>query len=695
MGDPAAGYIHLDTISGFSFRRGASHPEALVERAAELGYEALALTDVNGPYGAPRFLRAARAADLRPIVGATVRVEPGGRLVLLVEDASGWANLCRLLSAANLAGTKERPRLTLPTLALHAAGLVALAGPATLVAARLLAGDGPGAAAALAELAGVFPGRLWLELVDHHTPADWRRNHLLAELGRSAGVGAVATNMVQYAAPEDGPVHDVLACLREHTTLAEAGLALAPNREAYLKSQAEMAALFGWCPGALANAGRIAERCAFAPAALDGRLPPFPVPPGETAFSHLHRLATDGARERYRPLSPAAARQLAHELEVIERLGFADYFLIVADLCREARARGILCQGRGSAANSVVAYALGITNVDPVGLGLLFERFLSDDRIGMPDIDVDFANDRREEIIQYAYDRYGRDRCAMVAEYICYRERLAAREVGRALGLPPARLTAFARDLAGAMGAPPADAPGSDDEAGNDGEPPAGATVPHEVVGRPIPLRIGAEATPPEAGGPAASAGLTCRLAEVAARMADLPRHLGIHSGGLVLTARPLVDLVPIERARLDGRTVIPWDKDDAEAMGLAKIDLLALGMLSLLGRCLRLIKQTRGVDLDLGRLRPDDAAVFALLQRADTVGVFQVESRAQMNLAPRLKPKTFYDLVISVALIRPGPILGASVHPYLRRRAGVEPVSYPHPLAAPILERTLGVPLF
>lgn len=654
---PDASFVHLRVQSAFSFLEGTSTPEALVAAAVAQGYQTLALTDRNGLYGIPRFVTAAQAAGIRPIIGATLELVGGSRLTLLVRDATGWANLCRLLSTGQLAGEKDAPLFDLATLTDRTAGLIALTGPDGEPAQLLAQGQAAEATTSLRRLKALFGGAVAVELWEHHLPADVGRTAALVELARTVGVKLVATNRVLYATPDRKPLHDVLTCLRHHTTLAEAGPLLAPNAEAWLKGPAAMRTLFAEVPEAMSNTVTLAEQCQFALGTIGYHFPTFALPAGETPFSYLHSLCHEGARRRYQPLTPAVSRQLAHELEIIQRLELAEYFLIVWDLVRFAHEQGILCQGRGSAANSVVAYALGITNVDPIAQNLLFERFLSEERAGVPDIDLDFANKDRERVIQYVYERYGRDRVGMVAEVIAYRPRSAVRDVGKALGFPPAQLDRLAKaldrdDLATAVDA---------------GLGAAG------LVKDSLPIQ---------------------HLRTLCAQLEGLPRHLSIHPGGMVLTAKPITEVLPLERARMADRTIVPWDKDDLEDLGFCKIDLLGLGMLSLISDCLALLR-AQGRPLDLSRLAPDDPAVYDLICTADTIGVFQVESRAQLTTIPRLQPRTFYDLVIQVSLIRPGPIQGGSVNPYLRRRRGEEPVTYPHPALEAVLAKTLGVPLF
>jgi error-prone DNA polymerase len=653
-------YAELHCHSNFSFLDGASHPEALAERAGALGYTACALTDHHGLYGIVRFCQAAERLGVRPLIGAEITLEDGHHLVLLVRRATGYANLCRLLSVAQMSSRKGMARVTYAELAARAGGLVALSGcPQGEVPSLLLQGEPQAARAAAARYAEWFGhDNFYLEMQHHHLPLHESLCAELHRLGRALKIPCVSTNNVHYATPGDRPLQDVLTCIRHHTPLDAAGHLLYPNAERYLRSPRAMARRFARYPEAVENTRAIAARCRFTLTQLPTSLPDFPVPGGIGAQAYLRRLTYAGARLRYGTPGPAERAQIEHELRIIARLKLAGYFLIVWDLARFCREQGILCQGRGSAANSVVCYSLGVTAVDPVKLKLLFERFISEERRDPPDIDIDIANNRREEVIQYVYRKYGREHAAMVCEVITYRGRSAVREVGKALGFAPHQIDRLAKQM---------------------GPYSAGAELAERV------REVGLD-----------TRSRRVRLwIKLGRQILGFPRHLGIHVGGMVITARPLAELVPIENATMPGRSVIQWDKDDAQDAGLIKIDLLGLGMLSLMDEALKLVHRHRGVQIDYARLSYDDARVYDLLCRADTVGVFQVESRAQMNTLPRVKPRCFYDLVVEVALIRPGPIQGGMVHPYLRRRDGTEPVTYPHPALAPILKRTLGVPLF
>jgi error-prone DNA polymerase len=787
-------YAELHAHTAFSLLDGAALPEPLVERAKELGLAALAITDHDELGGVVRFATAAREAELPAIVGAelTVVVPPGRgggkpivtHLPLLAESRDGYANLSTLVTLARQdAATRGSPRVTLDQLAAHAEGLFALTGcPRGWVPMLAARGDTDAACEAAATLLDVFGHRVAIECWDHGLPEERVTTTRLIELARALDVPWVVTNDVHYARARDRMVHDVLASLRHEQTLDMMGTRLRPNAEWYLKSPAQIARRWrGNLDGVRATLA-VAERCAFRLDQLDPTLPAFPLPAGVGADEYLARLVEQGARERWGEPGTAKRtaeheRQIAHELALIAKLGLAGYFLIVWDIVRFARREGILCQGRGSAANSAVCYCLGITAVDPIRLGLLFERFLSEERTEAPDIDIDFSHRERERVIQYVYERYGRDHAAMVCEQITYRGRSAVRDAARVLGFSVEQADALAllsdrfsaKATAEALRATPASDAESDGavasalggamvrgtEATNrsraekekakqvkrpmtasDRPTPSAAYEPYgspnaqstgttrDLVHLPRAMHEGAsrgnrwedpyageehtERRNPttalrETGGASVveRAGLDPNdrrvraLAEIVGGLHQLPRHRSIHVGGFVLTEEPLCQVVPIEPASMPGRTVIQWEKDDLDFAGLVKIDLLGLGMLTLIQDCLLYIRRGRGVTIDLATLPMDDQAVYDDLCAADTIGVFQVESRAQMNTLPRLKPRCFYDLVVEVAIIRPGPIQGDMVHPYLRRRSGEEPVTYLHPSLEPILKRTLGVPLF
>jgi error-prone DNA polymerase len=680
-------YLELHTASAFSFLDGASLPEALVDRAAALGYPALALLDRDGVYGAPRFHRAALAAGIRPIIGCELTIgDPIASdrcsrwsLPVLVESREGYQNLCRLVTRMKLAAPKGEGALALTDLDGSTAGLVALAGREILDAGR------HGVGGLLDRLVGLFGrSQVYVEIQRHLLRDEEAANQQLCDLATAFRVPMVATNGVRFASADERPLYDILTCIRHHTDVDRAGRLLARNAERYLKPPDLMARLFADRPAALAATRELGDRLRYTMADLGYRFPEYPVPAGETMASFLRKITEAGARHRYRPYHDRARAQVARELDLIEKLDLAGYFLIVWDLVNFCRQHDILVQGRGSAANSAVCYSLGITAVDPVGMDLLFERFLSEERGEWPDIDLDLpSGDRRERVIQYLYEKYGRLGAAMTANVITYRDRSAAREVGKSLAMEPAQIDRLAKALHNFEFRDPKESLDLHVRAlGLDGHPRA---------------RL---------------------FADLWRRIQDLPRHLGQHSGGMVICQGRLDTIVPLEPASMPGRVVIQWDKDDCAGMGIVKVDLLGLGMMAVLQDALALVNKegVRGSSfvvrdegrsaganheprttnpVDLAHLPPDDPDVYRLLQAADTVGVFQVESRAQMATLPRLRPERFYDLVVEVAIIRPGPIVGQMVHPYLNRRAGREEIEYPHPLLEPILKRTLGVPLF
>jgi error-prone DNA polymerase len=651
-----AAYAELHSWSNFTFLEGGSHPEEMVEHAAALGLAGLGLTDRDGVYGAVRFSKHAERNGLPAICGAELTLEGGARLVLLAENERGYANLAHAISTAQLRGRKRDSRLHLRDLDGKTDGLVALSGgPNGLCERALQAGDERGALAIGAQVRDLFPGAFYCELQHHLRPEDGALAQGMIRVAEQLGVPYVATNGVAYAQKDDALLADVLTCIKHKKVLQRAGTLLRPNHEHYLKSPAQMARLFAAYPRAIATTLEIAERCRFRLTKLPNQFPLFPAPPeAGSRHNYLRTLVFGGAAQRYgTPLTPKVERQLEYELGMIARLDLAGYFLIVWDIVRAAEELGVLCQGRGSAANSAVCYALGITAVDPVGMELLFERFLTEERGEVPDIDIDFAHQDREKVIQYVYQRYGREHAAMTAEVITYHERSAIRDIGKALGLDLEQVENVAREY---------DAQESLD----------GAT----------------SLTDPE---------IQTLMRTLCSRIDGFPRHMGIHSGGMVVTRDPLVCVAPVEWATMRDRTIVQWDKDDLQDLGLIKIDLLGLGMLSLLREAFTHFRSVypERAPLSLASIPADDSATYEMLQRADSIGVFQVESRAQQSMLPRLKPKRFYDIVIQVAIIRPGPIQGDMIHPFLRRRNGMEPVTYPHPKLKPILERTLGVPLF
>jgi error-prone DNA polymerase len=654
-------YAELHCHSNFSFLDGSSTPEALAEEAARLGLEALALTDHDGFYGVVRFAEAARAVGVPTVFGAELSLgltkpqngvaDPEGpHLVVLARGPRGYADLARALSEAHLAGhEKGKPVYDLARLSSLSRDWVVLTGCRKGAVARGLAGGT--ADRALWELTEAFEN-VAVEVWDRGDPLDTERNDALVALAQRHRVPYVATNNVHHATPAGQRLANVVAAVRARRSLDEVDGWLPASGAAHLRSGDEQARRFERWPGAVETAAAIGKECAFDLSVVAPRLPDCPVPEGHTEMSWLRELTMRGAVRPYgtrdAETAPGAYAQLDKELAVIDAMGFPGYFLIVWDIVQFCRRENIFCQGRGSAANSAVCYAIGITAVDAVRLKLLFERFLSPHRDGPPDIDLDIENGRREEVIQYVYSRYGRENAAQVCNVITYRPRSAVREVGRAFGFPEGQLDVWSKHL---------------DHWGRLSEQ-QGLGVPGPVM-------------------------------EQAMALQDAPRHLGIHSGGMVVCDRPVVEVCPVEWARMPGRTVLQWDKDDCARTGLVKFDLLGLGMLTALHTTFDLLRSEYGVDLDLATIPQEDPEVYDMLCRADSVGVFQVESRAQMATLPRLRPRVFFDLVIEVALIRPGPIQGGSVHPYIRRRHGREPVTYLHPLLKPALEKTLGVPLF
>ena len=660
-------YVELHARSAFSLLDGASTPEALVAQAAALGVSGLAVLDRDDLGGAVRLHRAAEEAGVRPLYGATLTLEGDMLLPVLVESRQGWGHLCELISAARMTCPRGEARTRLSDLEGKTEGLFALTGGLEgPLAQALLDDDEPRAIERLGYLQRLF-GRehLAVEVWRHGLPFEHRIAQRLIAIAERFGLTWVPTGDVHYATWRDRCAHDVLTCLRHKTTLDEAGSLLLPNDQWHIRSPQAMAALWRDHPGALERTLRVAEQCVFKLDELRPELPRFE-PHGGGGSDDNGPLADKvwaGALRRYgAPLSSAHRAQLNHELTVIAQLGLAGYFLIVADIVRFARSRDILVQGRGSAANSAVCYCLEITAIDPIGMDLLFERFLSESRTDPPDIDLDIAHQRREEVLQYVYERYGRRHTAMVCTTITWRGKSALRDVSRVLGLDVEVGARLAAQVGRCEASEAADllCSGGLEAVGLD----------------PASPRVGA-------------------LLEVVRRLDRLPRHRAIHTGGFVLTAEPLTTVTAIEPASMADRTVIQWDKDDLGPVGLVKIDLLGLGILTVLDGVLRLVNETRGLALELGQLPMDDPAVYDQICASDTIGLFQIESRAQMQSLPRLRPRCFYDLVVQVALIRPGPIQGEMVHPYIRRRRGQEPVTYLHPDLEPVLARTLGVPLF
>ena len=676
----------MRAASAFSFLDGASLPEDLIFNAAQKDIPAMALIDTNGVYGAPRFYGAAKKAGVKAIVGAEVVIDNDApvkglkltrmdaarsnareaRLTLLVESHDGYRNLCKLLTAGALNRPKGEARFTWDLIAQHAAGLHCITGGDEGPLAHALAKGGIAEAETLLhKISGIFSGRTHVELQRHHRRDEEHRNIAFVDFARRFRLPLIATNGVRYARAEDKELHDILTCVREGRNVDNAGRLLGVNRERHIKSADEMTALFADLPEAIEGAWTLANTLDFTLANLGYRFPDYPLPEGESAMSFLRKIAWNGATTRFRPLTAKAQAQIEKELNTIEKLDLAGYFLIVWDIVQFCQREKILVQGRGSAANSAVCYALGITAVDPVSMELLFERFLSEERGEWPDIDLDLpSGDQRERVIQHVYKTYGVHGAAMTANVITYRDRSAAREVGKALGFSLEQVDKLSKTLG----------------TWNFGEIKERVdTMPAELEAAgfdPADLRVQ-------------------HFMRLQMQIQNLPRHLGQHSGGMVMAKGRLDEVVPLEPAAMPGRVVIQWDKDDCADLGIIKVDLLGLGMLSAIEQMIPLIRTNEGIDVDLAHLPQDDKRVYKMLNEADTVGMFQVESRAQMASLPRNAPAKFYDIVVQVAIIRPGPIVGGMVKPFFDRRQGKAPLEYPHPCLEPILRRTLGVPLF
>jgi error-prone DNA polymerase len=651
----SSSYAELRCKSYFSFLHGASHPDELVRRAAELGLAALALTDLNSLAGVVRAHVAAKATGLKLIIGAEITPIDAPPVLLYAGDRSAYQRLAQLITRGRRAAPKGECRLTLADVAEVAVGVPSLLAVVVPPAAT----EQTAVPGGLHEYRDMFGDRGYLAVSRHRGPNDeveWCR---LRTWSQQTRLPLVAVNDVHYHVPERRPLQEVLTALRHGTTVAALGTRRLPNSERHLKSAADMAALFADCPAAVTRTVELADRCRFSLDELRYEYPEELTPPGLTPMAYLTQLTWAGARQRYPDGTPAKVAELLHkELALIAELRYEAYFLTIWDLVQEAQRRGILCQGRGSAANSVVCWCLGITAVNPEEIDVLFERFISRERNEAPDIDVDFEHERREEIFQYIWSKYGRDRAAIVAEVVCYRTRLAVREVGKALGLSLDAVDRIAKRVG-----------------------------PHGGI-ESLEAAVAESGLDPQAP-------VTRQLVQLAGELTGFPRHLSQHVGGFVITRGPLADLVPIESAAMPERTVVQWDKDDLDALGILKVDCLALGMLTALRKCFDLVREQTGRELTLATVPPEDPTVYDMLCAADSVGTFQVESRAQMSMLPRLQPRCFYDLVIQVAIVRPGPIQGGMVHPFLRRRNGEEKIDYPSPEVAQILHKTLGVPLF
>jgi len=682
-------YVELHSRSAFSFLEGTSLPEELVAACAGLNMSAMALLDRDGVYGAPRFHMAAKKAGAKAHIGTEVTTVCGAsecrsrhlerskgslflngsfRLPLLISSRVGYQTLCRLITKMKLRAKKDEGAIREEELEEHADGLICLTGGDDgPLAAALARGGFEEALRHVDRLTQIFGhNHIYVELQRHLHRDEEARNRAAIEIARSLHLPLLATNGVCYATAKGRELCDVFTALRNHRTLATAGRLLSRNSERYLKSPQQMEQLFADLPDALANTTELSSRLEFELSDLGYEFPRYPVPEGETMMSFLRERTREGFQQRYgratTDLKGRARRQIERELALIEKLALAGYFLIVWDIIHFCRDQGILAQGRGSAANSAVCYALGITAVDPVGMDLLFERFLSEERGEWPDIDIDLpSGDQRERAIQYVYQRYGERGAAMTANVITYRNRMAAREMGKALGFDPETLNKISAAV---------------------------ATWEYKDANDALDHRF-------------RDAGLDLRhprlrkYFELCLATLDLPRHLGQHSGGMVICQGQLDSVVPLEPASMPGRVVVQWDKDDCTDMKIIKVDLLGLGMMAVLEDSLQLIRDNHKEQVDLAQLPQDDPTVYSALQKADTVGMFQIESRAQMSCLPRLRPQNFYDIVVQVAIIRPGPIVGQMVNPFLKRRQGRETVTYPHPSLEPVLERTLGVPLF
>ena len=660
---PKRPYAELRAASAFSFLDGASLPEDLIDWAARKDVPAMALVDTNGVYGAPRFYGAAKKAGIKALVGAELVLDvapppsaatagggAGPTATLLVENRIGYKNLCKLITAGAAGREKGKARFTWELIEQYADGL------------HCLTRDDD---ETIQNIAGIFKGRTHIELQRHSIREEEHQNQRLIALARRLRLPLVATNGVRYARHEDKPLHDILTCIREGQHVDKAGRLLGINRQRHIKRADEMYALFKDVPEAVSNAWELSQRLDFTLANLGYQFPQYPLPPGETDMSFLRKIAWNGATARFRPLTARAQAQIEKELAMIEKLDLAGYFLIVWDVVQFCQRENIMVQGRGSAANSAVCYALSMTAVDPVKMDLLFERFLSEERGEWPDIDLDLpSGDQREKAIQHVYKTYGVHGAAMTANVITYRDRSAAREVGKALGFSLEQADKLSKCIAtvhfgeiretmNAMG----------EQLASIGFDPEDLRVQHFM--------------------------------RLQLQIQNLPRHLGQHSGGMVMARGRLDEVVPLEPASMPGRVVIQWDKDDCADLGIIKVDLLGLGMLQALEEAIPLIREKEGKDVDLAHLPQDDPLVYKMLNEADTVGMFQVESRAQMASLPRHAPKCFYDIVVQVAIIRPGPIVGGMIRPFFDRRQGRAPVEYPHPCLEPILKRTLGVPLF
>ncbi|MBN2307604.1 MAG: error-prone DNA polymerase [Candidatus Hydrogenedentes bacterium] len=651
-GGPERPYVPLWCKSVYSFLEGASHPDELIEEAYRMGIHALALTDRDGVYGIVRAHKTAEELGVHLLVGSEIALLDDSRLIVLAIDREGYANLCGLISRGRLRSAKGMSHVGVEEVCEHAEGLIALWGGAR----SSLAGEAEPRPMAGA-LRDAFGDRLYALLTRHRESGDARIEHRLRQRAERYGMPLAAGMETLYHAPPRRELQDVLTCIRHNVALPAAGRIIYPNAEHALRSPQSFCTLYADEPRAIARTVEIAARCRFSLKEIRYVYPSEPLPDGTTSAQFLRDLTLKGAQSRYNGNAPPdVIRQIEKELNLIHALEYEGYFLTMHEIVSYCRHKNILCQGRGSAANSVVCYCLGITAVDPVRMGLLFERFLSKERAEPPDIDLDIEHNRREEVIQHVYAKYGRDHAAMVANFIRYRARSAVRDVGKALGVPESTLERLAQFVSH-----------------------------YEVPSEAVFAQAGLDPACP----------IYEHLLRIVRLIEDVPRHLSIHPGGFLLGHEPVSRLVPIENATMPDRTVIQWDKEDVEELGLFKVDLLGLGALNVVHRTLDLIQESSGQTHTLATIPPDDPPTFTMIRQGDSAGVFQIESRAQMAMLPRLKPANYYDLVIEVSIVRPGPITGGMVHPYLRRRSGEEEVTYPHACLRPILEKTLGIPLF
>jgi len=654
-------YVELHCHSNYSFLGGASHPEDMARRAAELKMPALALTDHDGLYAAIIFYQACKKAGVKPIIGAEITLESGHHITLLAKNNVGYSNLSRLITQAHLSHGKGNSSIPLEALSQYTDGLFCLSGCRNGEIASLVLGNKTKQACEAAKNFIDIFGKddFWIELQNNFYPEDKRLTHTLVTMAHSLGIGYVATNNVQYAHEEGYRLHDVLTAIKNRSTLDECQT-LRLNSEFYLKSGAQMAALFRDQPKAIYNTLLIAEQCDVDMDFSAYRFPDFPLPPGETTHSYLTKICRERVQTRYDVITSEVEHQINYELSLIRKLDLCGYFLIVWDIMEYARGNNLPAQGRGSAANSIVAYILGITRVDPISNKLFVGRFINEEMACLPDIDIDISTNHREQIIQYVYQKYGQEQTAMVCTYVTFQARNAIREVGKVLGLPAQILDRMARSV-------------SIYHAGEV----------HEDLQKLEEFR------------PHLTSHLWEEFTSLCRQISSFPRHVSIHVGGMLISSCPLTDIVPLENATMPGRVVCQWDKDGVADAGLIKVDLLGLRMLSLVQEVCELVEDSRGERIDFGKIPHDDLQVYDMICESDTIGVFQIESRAQMQTLPQTRPRSIEDLTVEVAIIRPGPLQGNMVHPYIRRRKGLEQVTYLHPILQPVLEETLGVILF